>query len=109
VNDAAQGVVEDVPQDVAQDLGFRARAARALLAMPPLPPPPPLCSSRLDGSATGQLSGIWLGLWASASEGAAQSAFMFIVGKTERRRPVKGSRREPDADEDRDEGVGKGG
>jgi len=29
VNDAAQGVVEDVPQDVAQDLGFGARAARA--------------------------------------------------------------------------------
>jgi len=27
VNDAAQGVVEDVPQDVAQDLGFGARAA----------------------------------------------------------------------------------
>jgi len=32
VNDAAQGVVEDVPQDVAQDLGFQARAARALRA-----------------------------------------------------------------------------
>ena len=30
--------------------------------------------------ATGQLSGIWLGLWASASGGAAQSASMFIVG-----------------------------
>ena len=29
VNDAAQGVVEDVAQDVAQDLGFGARAARA--------------------------------------------------------------------------------
>ena len=28
--------------------------------------------------ATGQLSGIWLGLWASASGGAAQSASMFI-------------------------------
>ena len=28
VKDAAQGVVEDVPQDVAQDFGFRARAAR---------------------------------------------------------------------------------
>ena len=28
VNDAAQGVVEDLPLDVAQDLGFRARAAR---------------------------------------------------------------------------------
>jgi len=44
VNDAAQGVVEDVPQqDVAQDLGFGARAARALLATPP-PPPPCLCA-----------------------------------------------------------------
>jgi len=29
------------------------------------------------GGATGQLSGIWLGLWASASVGAAQSASMF--------------------------------
>ena len=29
VNDATQGVVEDVPQDVAQDLGFGVRAARA--------------------------------------------------------------------------------
>ena len=46
VNDAAQGVVEDVPQDVAQDLGFGARAARALLATPPPPPPPSLCISR---------------------------------------------------------------
>jgi len=45
VNDAAQGVVEDVPQDVAQDLGFGARAARALLAAPP-PPPPCLCTVR---------------------------------------------------------------
>jgi len=32
-----------------------------------------------------------------------------IVGKTERRRPVKGSRSEPDADEDRNEGVDEGG
>jgi len=31
VKDAAQGVAVDVPQDVAQDLGFGARAARALL------------------------------------------------------------------------------
>ena len=29
-------------------------------------------------SATGQLSGIWLGLWASASGGAVQSASVFI-------------------------------
>ena len=28
VNDAAQGVVEDVPLDEVQDLGFGARAAR---------------------------------------------------------------------------------
>jgi len=50
VNDAAQGVVEDVPQDVAQDLGFRARAARALLATPP-PPPPCLCAARAEMGA----------------------------------------------------------
>jgi len=31
--------------------------------------------------ATGQLSGIWLGQWASAKGGAAQSASMFIAGK----------------------------
>ena len=43
VKDAAQGVAEDVPQDVAQDLAFRARAARALIATPP---PPSWCSSR---------------------------------------------------------------
>ena len=42
VKDAAQ----DVPQDVAQDLVFGARAARALLATPTPPPPPSLCSSR---------------------------------------------------------------
>jgi len=35
VNDAVQGAVEDAPQYVAQDLGFGARAARALLATPP--------------------------------------------------------------------------
>ena len=29
--------------------------------------------------ATGQLSGIWLGLWVSASGGAAQSASIFIT------------------------------
>ena len=46
VKDAAQGAAEDEPQDVAQDLGFGARAARALLATPPPPPPPSLCSSR---------------------------------------------------------------
>ena len=34
-----------VPQDVAKDLAFGARAARALLATPP-PPLPFLCSSR---------------------------------------------------------------
>jgi len=47
VNDAAQGVVEDVPQDVAQDLGSVARAARALLVTPPPPPPPSLCFVQL--------------------------------------------------------------
>ena len=41
-----QGVVEDVPLDVAQDLGFGTRAARALLATPLPPPPPSLSSSR---------------------------------------------------------------
>ena len=44
--DAAQAVAGGVPQDVAQDLAFGARAARALLATPPPPPPPSLCSSR---------------------------------------------------------------
>ena len=44
LKDAAQGVAGDVPQDVAQDLAFGARAACALLATPP--PPPSLCSSR---------------------------------------------------------------
>ena len=34
---------------------------------------------RAAWGATGQLSGIWLGLWASASGGAAQSASMFIL------------------------------
>ena len=75
VNDAAQGVVKDVPQDVAQDLGIGARAARALLATPP-PPPSCLCAVRAEMGATGQLSGIWLGLLANASGVAAQSASM---------------------------------
>jgi len=42
-----KGVAHDVLQDVAQDLSFGARAARALLAMPPPPLPPSLRSSRL--------------------------------------------------------------
>jgi len=49
VKDAAEGVADDMPQDVAQGLAFGARAARALPATPPPPPPPPppsLCSSR---------------------------------------------------------------
>ena len=50
MNDAAQGAVEDVPQDVAQDLGFGARAARALLATSP-PPPPCLCAVRAEMGA----------------------------------------------------------
>ena len=36
-----------------------------------------LCQLRAAWGATGQLSGIWLGLWESASGGAAQSASMF--------------------------------
>jgi len=79
--DAAQDVAEDVTQDVAQDEAFGARAARALNATPPPPPlPQSLCSSRLAemGGATGQPNGIWLGLWARASGGAAQSASMSV-------------------------------
>ena len=37
-----------------------------------------LCQLRAAWGATGQLSGIRLGLWVSASGGAAQSASMFI-------------------------------
>ena len=44
--DVADSAAEDAPNDVAQDLAFGDRAARALLATPP-PPPPSLCSSRL--------------------------------------------------------------
>jgi len=86
--DLAEGVAKDVPPGVAQDLAFGARAARALLSTPPPPQPPSLCISRSDGSAAGQLSGIWLGLglWVSAyflllpaSRGAAQSASMLIA------------------------------
>jgi len=36
------------------------------------------CQLRAAWGATVQLSGIWLGLWVSASGGAAQSASMFI-------------------------------
>jgi len=43
---AAQGVAEDVPQDVAQDFAFGAEAARTLLATPSPLPPPSLRSSR---------------------------------------------------------------
>jgi len=46
VKDAAQGVAEDVSDNVAQDLAFGARAVRALLATPPPPSPSSLCSSR---------------------------------------------------------------
>ena len=45
VKDEAQGVAEDVPQGVVQELAFRARAARALIATLPPPPPPSWCSS----------------------------------------------------------------
>ena len=57
VNDAAQGVVEDAPQDVAKDLGFGARAARALLATPRAVRAEmgaQLCSSVAFGSGCGQ-------------------------------------------------------
>jgi len=50
VNDAAQGVAEDVPQGVAKDLAAGARAARALLAPPPRPPPC-LCAARAEMGA----------------------------------------------------------
>ena len=46
VEDAAQGITEYVPQDVAKALAFGARAARALLTTPPPSPLPSLCSSR---------------------------------------------------------------
>ena len=54
------------------------RAPSSPRQSPPPLPPPSLCSSRRDRGATRQLSGIWLGLWASAFGGAAQSASMFI-------------------------------
>ena len=50
MKDAAPGVAVDMPQDVAQDLGFGARASRALLATPP-PPPPCLCAIRAEMGA----------------------------------------------------------
>ena len=50
VNNAAQGVVEDVPQGVAQDLGFGARAARALLTTP-TPPRRRNCAARAEMGA----------------------------------------------------------
>ena len=43
---------------------------------------------RAAWGATGQLSGIRLGLWVSASGGAAQSASMFIRGPTH---PIRGA------------------
>ena len=61
VKDAAQDAAEDLTQDVAEDV--LGAAEDGLLSVS-------------DG--TRQLSGIWLGLWASASGGAAQSASMFM-------------------------------
>ena len=52
--DAAQGAAEDAPQDVAKDLGFGARAARALLATPP-PLPPRAVGKRFRGCRTKNL------------------------------------------------------
>ena len=75
VKDAAQGVAEDVPQDVAQDSAFGAQAARAL---------PATATAvfvrlalRCERNWAAQLH-LALGLWASASGGAAQSASMLI-------------------------------
>ena len=62
VKDAAQDAAEDLTQDVAEDV--LGAAEDGLLSVS-------------DG--TRQLSGIWLGLWASASGGAAQSASVLIV------------------------------
>ena len=61
MKDAAQDMAQDVTQDVAEDVPGAADDGSAEI-----------------GGATRQLSGIWLGLWASASGGAAQSASMFI-------------------------------
>ena len=50
------------------------------------------------------LKGAWsLGVW------TAKFAWVVVWGKAERRRPVKVSHSEPDADEDRDEGADEGG
>ena len=82
VKDAAQGVAECVPQDAAQDLAFGARAARAARALPATPRHRRrrLCAARAEMRAQlgSYVCGIWLGLWASASGGAAQSASMLI-------------------------------
>ena len=63
-------------------MAFGARAARAFLALPlaTTAAAAVFVQLTLNRGATRQLSGIWLGLWASASGGAAQSAFMFIAG-----------------------------
>ena len=53
VKDAAQNAAEDVPQDVAKDLAFGARAARALLTTPP---PPRLCAAHARAEIWAQLS-----------------------------------------------------
>jgi len=80
VNDAAQGVLEDVPQDVAQELAFGARAARALLATPPPPRRPVFVQFALRWGRN------WAAQWHLAravgkrSWGAAQSASMLVSG-----------------------------
>ena len=66
VKDAAQGVAEDVPKDVAQDLAFGPRAARALIATPP-PRRRRLGAARAEmGAQLGSSVAFGLGLWASA-------------------------------------------
>ena len=75
VKDAAEGAAKDV----AQDLAFGARAARALPATPRHHRRLRLFPARAEmGAQLGswQLSGIWL--WVSASGGAAQSTSMLI-------------------------------
>ena len=63
-----------MPQDVAQDLAFGARAARALLATPAAV----FVQLALKWGRNWAAKWHLLGLWASASGRAAQSASLFI-------------------------------
>jgi len=68
--DAAQGVVgnvpQDVPQDLAQDLAFGARVDARPPRQATTAAAAVFVQLALRWGATGQLSGIWLGLWGSA-------------------------------------------